>query len=319
MKALPVLFIAALLLLLAAAGPLRVSPGQIMPHNVRKPQEPPRGLVIPPDGGERLVYCTRPLTLWLKVDSVIAPTTQLVAGTGEIHGDEGIGRHRGRDEVIYIQGGWGYAVFGADTTYLGPGSVIYVPPGTPHRLVSSGNAPLKYFWILAPMSSAAAFRHAAASGCAGVPAAPSPPRAEDSRTMERPPLILPPSAGERITYCRFPLTITSKVDSENAAETRLVAAAGALREGSEVGTHPVDEVVLITHGRGRGFVGKDTVPVEPGSVVYTPRGIRHGFINDSPGTLEYFIVYGPWDSPRSRAGFRALASQPGPWCPDTKS
>ena len=34
---------------------------------------PVRGVVIPAGGGERFVYCNRPLTLWLKVDSVTAP------------------------------------------------------------------------------------------------------------------------------------------------------------------------------------------------------------------------------------------------------
>lgn len=275
-----------------------------------------RGLVVPPGGGERFVYCSRPLTLWLKVDSVTAPGTRLVVGTGEIRGDEGIGRHRDAHEVIYIRGGWGHAIVGADTTNLGPGSVVYVPPGTRHRLVSSGAAPMDYFWVIAPMSSGAGFRRGAMLGCPGGPPVPAPtPTAQSEYEGEEAGLVLAPGAGERLTYCVFPLTITFKVDSVSVPGSRLVAATGALRRGSEVGEHAVDEAVLITHGRGLAFVGADTISVESGSIMYTPRGMRHGFINDTTETLEYLVVYGPFESPRSRASFRRLASQPGRSCP----
>ena len=79
---------------------------------------------------------------------------------------------------------------------------------------------------------------------------------------------------------------------------RLVAATGALRRGSEVEEHAVDEVVLITHGRGLASVGADTMPVQSGSIMYTPLGMRHGFINDTTETLEYVVVYGPFAAAR---------------------
>jgi mannose-6-phosphate isomerase-like protein (cupin superfamily) len=278
------------------------------------------GLVIPPGGGEVFEYCARPVTLNLKVDSVTAPGTDLVAGTGEIRGDEGIGRHREDHEVIYIRDGWGFGVFGADTVRLAPGSVVYVPPGTPHRLVSTGPAPMDYFWVMGPRSSGEGFRQAAAMGCdddevqtpsSGVTLDPAFPDVPFGGA-----LIVPPESGERITYCAFPLTITFKIDGESVDGTPLIAARGALRRGSEIGRHSVDEVVLITHGEGLGFVGRDTVAVEPGSVVFTPRGAEHGFINEGKGTLEYLVIYGPYDSPQLRTGFRRLADSPGPWCPD---
>ena len=273
----------------------------------------PHGLVVPPNGGERFTYCARPLTLMLKVDSVSAPVTQLVAGTGSITGDEGVGRHRTAEEVVYVRSGWGYAVFAADTQRLAAGSVVYVPPGVSHRFISAGAAPLEYFWVNGPATSGAAFRRAASIGCpGGPPATVSAPVADTVRTRA---LVLPPGDGERITYCLFPLTITPKVDSQSIPSTRLLAATGALRRGSEIGTHTVDEVVLITHGHGRAFSGPDTVAVEEGSITWTPRGLRHGFINDGDGTLEYFIVYGPYPGARSRAGFRSLARRPGPFCP----
>ena len=111
----------------------------------------------------------------------------------------------------------------------------------------------------------------------------------------------------------FPLVITTKVDSNTAPGSRVTAATGALRRGSEEGTHrDRDEVVYITHGRGRAFIGNDTTAVEAGSVTFVPRDTRHGFINDGDGVLEYVIVYTDGASP---GAFRRLASRPGPYCP----
>jgi mannose-6-phosphate isomerase-like protein (cupin superfamily) len=277
---------------------------------------PQHGVVVPPEGGVKMEFCSHPLTLLLKVDSANAPTTQLVAGFGQIRGDEGVGRHVTNHEVVYIRSGWGLAIFGNDTTPIGPGSVVYVSPGRSHRFIRMGREPLDYYWVLGPRRSGAGFRDAARIGCGGpTPVSQSTARAPDSNG---PVLIIPPGAGERITYCLFPLTITAKVDSENVATTALTAAAGALRTGVEIGSHAAEEVVLITHGRGRAISGTDTVTIESGSVVHNPGSITHGFINDGPDTLEYFIVY-RWETPHSRAGFRRLASRPGPYCPTISS
>lgn len=304
-----------LLQCLAMAGVLACSatrahvPAPSSGATVPPPPDGARGLILAPGAGERLEYCARPLTLTLKIDSLAAPFTQLVAGTGSIRGDEGLARHRTAHEIVFVRSGWGHAVFGADTQPLGPGSVVHVPPGTGHRFVRTGTAPLEYFWVLGPAASASGMRRAAMVGCAGGPAtsASSGSLPDSGRAF-----VVAPGDGERITYCDMPLTITAKVDSENVSGTWLRAAAGSLRRGSEDGVHRVDEVVLITHGRGKAYAGQDTAAVDAGSVVYNPRGMRHGFINESNEPLEYFIVYA--DS-RSRQAFRRRAAVPGPWCP----
>lgn len=283
-----------------------------------------RGFILAPDAGERLTYCERPLTLTLKVDSSNAPATTLLAGVGELRGDEGIGRHRTADEVIYVTRGWGHAVVGTDTARLGPGSVLYVPPGTPHRLVSTGARPMTYFFALGPAASAAGFREAARRGCSGAAApdgraagstgvaAPAPAPLPDAAAGARA-VAFDPGEGERITYCAFPLTLTAKVDTDAAPGARLMAGTGALRRGVEAATHArLDEIVLVTHGRGRAFTGSDTAAIEPGSVVFTPKGVPHGLINDGAGTLEYLVLFG---GAGARAGYHALAAQPGPHCP----
>ena len=304
-----------------AAAPTSAAPvpRAIVAGRIGEPRAIP-GLVLAPGAGERLTYCERPLVLTLKVDSVTAPTTRLVAGMGELRGDEGEARHGLVDEILYVIAGWGYAAFGSDTVPLGPGSVVHVPPGTPHRIVSTGATPMRYHFVVGPSASAAAFRHAAARGCAspqtaasgGAPPSVAPPT-PNAEAAARRATVLAPGEGPRVNYCLFPLVITTKVDTTSVPVTRLTAAAGSLRRGMEVGTHPAsDEVVLITHGRGRAFIGADTTAVEAGSVTYTPAGTTHGFINDGDDTLEYFIVY---LASFGRSAFRALASKPGPYCP----
>ena len=275
-----------------------------------------RGFVLARGAGERLTYCGRPLVLTLKVDSANAPTSNLLAGVGELRGDEGIGRHRTADEVIYIAAGWGHVVVGADTVRFGPGSVMYVPPDTPHRLVGAGAEPVTYFFAMSPASSAAGFRRAAQLGCPDTAAggsAPAPGAAAREPMTTGRALAIAAGDGERITYCAFPLTITAKIDTDAAPGARLMAATGALRRGVEYATHPeVDEIVFVTHGRGRAFTGGDTVAIAPGSVVFTPRGVPHGLINDGAGTLEYLVLFG---RSGSRAGYRRLAARAGPYCP----
>ena len=279
-----------------------------------------RGLVLPPGGGERLTYCERPLELTILVDSMTAPTTHLVAGLGQLRGDEGAATHTGADEVVFIVRGSGHGVFGVDTVALRPGTVAFVPEGVSHQLVSTAAEPMTYLWVIGPRASAGAFRRAAALGCP-TPSAPSNHSAAAPSTSTqvapaspagRRAAIFEPGTGDRIRYCLFPLEITAKVDAESAPGGRLTAAAGSLGRGAEVGTHRVsDEVVYITRGRGRAFIGTDTTAVEAGSVTFVPNGTLHGFVNDGDDPLEYFIVYG---SSFSRGGFRDLATRPGPYC-----
>jgi mannose-6-phosphate isomerase-like protein (cupin superfamily) len=125
--------------------------------------------------------------------------------------------------------------------------------------------------------------------------------------------VIAPGVGERLVYCELPLVLTVKVDSGSAPGTRLRAASGVLSRGSEFGVHrDADEVLYVTRGRGHAVVGADTVPVEPGSVMFVPQSTPHGLVNSADQPLEYFVVHTPQTS---AAGFRRRAAMPGPYCP----
>jgi mannose-6-phosphate isomerase-like protein (cupin superfamily) len=134
-----------------------------------------------------------------------------------------------------------------------------------------------------------------------------------ARDSVRPGRVVAPDFGERLVYCELPLVLTVKVDSGTAPGTRLRAASGVLSRGSEFGVHrDADEVLYVTRGRGHAVIRADTIPVEPGSVMFVPQNTPHGLVNSSDQPLEYFVVHSPQTSV---AGFRRRAALPGPFCP----
>jgi mannose-6-phosphate isomerase-like protein (cupin superfamily) len=173
MMKMPVALVCAFLL--AACAPpsgavVDATPAPVAVGPTRAAAEPlGRPYVLPPGGGERMDYCARPVTLWMKVDSVPAPGTRMIAGTAELRGDEGQGRHPDADEVLYIIRGSGHAVFGSDTLSLQPGSVMFVPQGIAHQIVSTGKEPMEYLFVIGPRTSAQSFRRAASRGCSAQP------------------------------------------------------------------------------------------------------------------------------------------------------
>ena len=252
--------------------------------------------------------CGAALTIRLVIDSAAGTGTNLRAAEFQVRGRTADRIHPDADAVLLVTRGWGHITAGRDTGRLGPGSVVHVPAGLRYALANHAPraAPLGLLHTLRPLADAAPRSDRTTFGCgssgAGAPAArPSGPL-----------LVIDPTAGERIAYCVFPLTITARVDADAAPGARLTAAMGALRQGTEGGVHRGDdELVFVTHGTGRAFAGSDTAAVTSGSVVFTPRGLRHGFINEGRGTLEYFIVF---SEPGPRELFHRFAARPGPFC-----
>ena len=253
--------------------------------------------------------CGTALSLRPVIDSAAGTGTNLRAAELQVRGRTADRIHPEADAVLLVTRGWGHVTAGRDTGRLGPGSVVHVPAGLRFALASVAPraAPLELLLTLRPLENAAPLSDRTMFGCASSSVAGA-PLARPSGGL----LVIDPTMGERITYCVFPLTITAQVDSDAAPGARLTAAMGALRQGTEGAVHRGDdELVFVTHGTGRAFVGSDTGAVTPGSAVFAPRGLRHGFINEGRGTLEYFIVF---SEPGPRELFHRFAARPGPFC-----
>ena len=89
-------------------------------------------------------------TLW--TGSLLQCTLMSIPVCGEI----GLELHSDIDQFLCVQEGCGCAMMGSTNTRLNfrsdvcPGSAIFIPAGTWHNLVNTGNCPLKLFSIYAP-------------------------------------------------------------------------------------------------------------------------------------------------------------------------
>jgi mannose-6-phosphate isomerase-like protein (cupin superfamily) len=62
--------------------------------------------------------------------------------------------------------------------------------------------------------------------------------------------------------------------------------------------HRSDEVYVVSEGRGVLVVDGVEHPVEPGSIVYVPAGVRHRFERIAE-TLRVLVVFAPAEPPRA--------------------
>lgn len=59
---------------------------------------------------------------------------------------------------------------------------------------------------------------------------------------------------------------------------------------NELHNHAHETIFLILEGKGEVLIGKDTMPVEPGDLVFVPRWAQHQTINTSDKELRFFAV-----------------------------
>jgi mannose-6-phosphate isomerase-like protein (cupin superfamily) len=58
--------------------------------------------------------------------------------------------HPGHAEVWMFFAGQGVSIVGGVTYEVGPGSVVYTPPGADHEFINTGDEPVKLYWLFAP-------------------------------------------------------------------------------------------------------------------------------------------------------------------------
>jgi mannose-6-phosphate isomerase-like protein (cupin superfamily) len=117
--------------------------------------------------------------------------------------------------------------------------------------------------------------------------------------------VIQPGQGDRLFLCDVPeLNLTIKVDSVTTGATHMAMGTAQL-DGANVGVHrDADEVIFIYKGSGRVILGDDTTSAEPGTTMYVPRGVQHGFISDASAPMEFAWVVVPQGLEKS---FRAIA------------
>ncbi|HET7745691.1 MAG TPA: cupin domain-containing protein [Vicinamibacteria bacterium] len=106
--------------------------------------------------------------------------------------------------------------------------------------------------------------------------------------------VFQPNEGDLLFFCDAPgLSVNIKVDSVTAG-ARQFAMGTAELHGSNTGTHAgQDEIIFIYEGRGEILLGDESFPAQPGTTMYVPRGVRHGFTSQKGSTMRFVWVIAP--------------------------
>ncbi len=78
--------------------------------------------------------------------------TGVVIGHTEVAVGQSGSRHSHADsaEVWMFYAGKGIAIVGDDQVEVGPGRVVYTPPGVAHQFINTGDEPVKLFFSFSP-------------------------------------------------------------------------------------------------------------------------------------------------------------------------
>jgi mannose-6-phosphate isomerase-like protein (cupin superfamily) len=121
--------------------------------------------------------------------------------------------------------------------------------------------------------------------------------------------LLGPDEGEPLKFCDAPeLRANIKVSPATTDGKAPFAAGTADLTGSNTGRHTdSDEIVFFYAGSGTAFVGETKLRIQPGVVMYVPKGVRHGFASEGAEPVRFFWINSP---PGIEERFRAGGHPP---------
>lgn len=129
--------------------------------------------------------------------------------------------------------------------------------------------------------------------------------------------VLQPDEGEPLLLCTAPnLRVNIKASPATTAVPGFAVGTAEVVTGSNYGTHKdQDEVNYFVAGEGIGTIGATEFPIRPGTTMYVPRGVRHGFRNTGATPLMFVWAISPAGLEEH---FRAAGRPPGIDCPPAK-
>jgi mannose-6-phosphate isomerase-like protein (cupin superfamily) len=164
---------------------------------------------------------------------------------------------------------------------LGAGDCVYYPPGVPHALAVTGDAPLRYLTTYACEKHGTEIQAERASDADAERATVTRDTWVHARDAEAW-VPLEPAKGLRGRFRRA-------MSREHLVE--LIAGVAEIDPGTHYSRHVHDqpEIYHVIAGAGRVFVGDAIVDVGPGASIYIPSRMAHGA--DSLGREPLTIVY----------------------------
>jgi quercetin dioxygenase-like cupin family protein len=137
-------------------------------------------LVVPPDGGEQLLFRAPPIPDLIRVKvSPVQGSPTFAMGTQELPVGYVIPvhLHKVADEILYFTFGEILATIAGQEVAVTAGTTVYVPHGTWHGFRNISGAPAEMIWFVAPPGLDQFFREA--SQPPGTPWSPLPPEVID--------------------------------------------------------------------------------------------------------------------------------------------
>ena len=201
--------------------------------------------------------------------------------------------HPGAEEVFYVLEGTGEARIEGATHHVGPGQAVFVPDGSEHTYINTGQRPLIVVGALAPPIDLGDIHPAMPRlDLSGLQSASVNEQAVAPTMMDER-RVTPTLMGER----SFRVLVSPTVGCRQMTQfTGVIPTGRAPLHG-----HPHEEAVYILAGTGRLWIENEPVgDLRAGSVVFFPIGVRHTLENTGQEDMRVLGAFSPAGSPEAK-------------------
>ncbi|RWE07631.1 MAG: cupin domain-containing protein [Mesorhizobium sp.] len=108
----------------------------------------PKGMVVSPDEGERLVR-NWGYSFLMKIDEKNGGAKQFVVGSEKLPPGKSVHVHKHdyAEEILIINSGTGTAILGDERVPVGPGDLVFIPQYAWAGLDNTGTADMDFLWL----------------------------------------------------------------------------------------------------------------------------------------------------------------------------
>ena len=193
-------------------------------------------------------------------------------------------RNQVAEEAIYVLGGAGTCFIDGYSYTLGPGTAVFIPPGSVYQIENSDDqSELETVSVCCPEDEQAEQVEAAALRD---PKDTRPARTVDEHNQKAIP------TGDRT----FKLLVNQELGAK-----RVTQFIGVIPPGrAAMHHHTYEEAIYIIEGEGRLWTDDGAAEFEAGTSIYLPRGVSHALENTGSVDIRLLGVFHPSGSPAVR-------------------
>ena len=93
-----------------------------------------------------------PRSSWILISEKTVGSKNIAMGINETYPGSMVPPHKHdlEEEVMYFINGRGQFITESEVIDIEPGTVIYNPPGSEHRIINNGDEVLRFIWVYSP-------------------------------------------------------------------------------------------------------------------------------------------------------------------------